>query len=178
MWDILDHTCAKNTSSGSRGRGLFDPSFVRDKSPSRIRLEKRTQRDGHQTTNENSDSSDDEDVVETHIFHHPNPATDVDTSNGGQEFPPYARRTRSQNNVNRHTATNKERSTNSAPAAERALVGQLQDQPQVQQDTALVTWPADDMWMSASIMDVSHDAFFQFQDHDIPWTGSWDVGNL
>lgn len=174
MWDILDHTCAKNTSSGSKGRGLFDPTFVRDKPPSRIRLHKRSKRGAV----ENFDSSDDEDVVETQIFHHPNPTTDVDTSNGGQEFPPYARRTRSQNNVNEHTATNTERSTHSAPAAERPLVSQLQDQPPVQQDTALVTWPADDMWMSASMMDVSNDAFFQFQDHDIPWTGSWDVGNL
>jgi hypothetical protein len=174
MWDILDHTCAKNTSSGSSGRGLFDLTFVRDKSPSRLRPQKRNKRN----TNEHSDGSDDEDVVETQIFHHPNPTTDVDTSNGGQEFPPYARRTRSQNNVNGHTATNPERSTHSAPATERPLVGQLQDQPQIQQDTTLVTWPADDMWMSASMMDVSHDAFFQFQDHDIPWTGSWDVGNL
>lgn len=173
MWDILDHTCTKGTSSGPSGRGIFDPTFVQDKSPSRVTLQKRHKRN----INEHSDGSDD-DVVETQIFHHPNPATDVDTSNGGQEFPPYARRTRSQNSVKEHIGSNTERSTHSAPAAERLLAGQLQDQPQGQQDTALGTWPADDMWMSASMMDISHDAFFQFQDHDIPWTGSWDVGNL
>lgn len=177
MWDILDHACAKG-SSESDGRGLFDPAFVRDESASRTRLQKTAHRDGGQGRNEHPDGSDDEDVVETQIFHHPNPATDVDTSNGGQEFPPYARRTRSQNNVYGYAATNAERSTHSAPPSERPLVGQLQDQPQIQQDTSLVTWPADDMWMSASMMDISHDSLFEFQDHDIPWTGSWDVGNL
>lgn len=173
MWDILDH-CAKNMSSGSNGRGLFDPAFVQDKPPSKIRVQKKNTG----SVDEHSDASDEEDVVETQIFHHPNPATDVDTSNGGQEFPPYARRTRSQNNVNRHTTTNTERSTHSAPAAERPLLDQVQDQPPIQQDTALATWPADDVWISAPMMDASHDAFFQFQDHDVPWTGSWNVGNL
>ena len=124
--------------------------------------------------NEYSDASDGEEVVETQIFHHPNPSTDVDTSNGGQEFPPYARRTRSQKNVNGYTGTYTERSTNSAPAPDRSFSGQLQDQQQAQ----LFTWPADSMWMSTSIMDLNHNTFFQSHDHNIPWTGSWDVGNL
>ncbi|EED22146.1 C6 transcription factor, putative [Talaromyces stipitatus ATCC 10500] len=177
MWDILDHACGKSTP-GSSGRGLFDPSFVQDKSPSRVRLEKRTKRDGQ---DQQSDGSDTDDVVETQIFHHPNPATDIDTSNGGQEFPPYsgasARRIRSQSNVNQHVTPNVERSTHSAPATERVVVNQ--NQQEEQQDTsAMITWPADDMWMSASMINVSQDPFLRFQDHDIPWTGSWDVGNL
>jgi hypothetical protein len=174
MWDILDYTCPKAGSPQNTCRGLFDPMVIGNNSPSKSKPINKP--DG-------SDSdTDDGGVVETQIFHHPNPATEVDTSNGGQELPPYSgvatRRSRSQNSANQHSSTYVGRSTHSAPAHERRFVGQQQHDQEQHGTDAFITCPADDMWMSASIMDINHDPFFQFQDHDIPWAGSWEIGNL
>lgn len=181
MWDILDYTCPKTESPQSGGRGVFDPTFLQNHCPAEVKIRGRSRLDGS-----GEDEEHDDDVVESQIFHHPNPATEVDTSNGGQVFPPYsgaaARRSRGYDSANQHGSSYAERSTHAAPGHEQSFVGQQQNhqhqQSQQQETDALITWPADDMWMSASIMDASHDPFFQFQDHDIPWAGSWEIGNL
>lgn len=179
MWDILDYTSPTTPGPQKTGRGLFDSAFIQDKPSSRIIPRARELHDSSDGNDEHDD-----DVVETQIFHHPNPATEVDTSNGGQELPPYSgaatRRSRSDHNINRCGSTYGERSTHSAPAEQRHTIDQgNQHQPYGQQEPeTLLAWPSEDMWLSASIMDTSHDPFVQFQAHDMPWGGSWEIGNL
>ncbi|OKL61503.1 hypothetical protein UA08_03402 [Talaromyces atroroseus] len=176
MWDILDYTCPKTASPQKTCRGLFDPSVVGNNCPLNTKVR------GKYKGNDSDENEDVDDVVETQIFHHPNPATEVDTSNGGQELPPYSgtatRRRRIHNSVNQNGSAYAGRSTHSAPAHERPFVGQQQHDQEQQETDAVIIWPAYDMWMSASTMDVSNDPFFQFQDHDMPWAGSWEIGNL
>lgn len=184
MWKILhDQVDARNRSPAC-GETIFDSSFLLQLSLPRIRTEgRRIDITDRGSSGDLESSGDEDDLVETQIFHHPNPATDVDISNGGQEFPPHsgavARRTRSSSNFNHHTIAITERSTLSAPAAEQNLRGQEPNQVLVQQGADhLLAWPADDIWMSLSMIDVAHDPLFQIQDQDIPWAGSWEIGNL
>lgn len=159
MWDILDFTSATKPSQ-KPGRGLFDPSFIRDSAG--------------KTERNNGDEDEDEHTVETQIFHRPNPAADVDTSNGGQEFPPFSD-TAARHKVGRGT---RGRMGHSAPADERSA---LQQQPQQQHQHVgfpVPSWSAAEMLENTAVMDISYDPFFQFQDHDSQYTGFWEIGNL
>jgi hypothetical protein len=161
MWDILDFTSAKKPSQ-KPGRGLFDPSFIKDSA-------------GKDEIN-NGNEDEDEHTVETQIFHRPNPAADIDTSNGGQEFPPFsdaAARRKVGLGIRR-------RAGHSAPADERPALQQTQQQHQQHQhgEFAVPNWSAAEMLENTAVMDISYDPFFQFQGHDSQYTGFWEIGNL
>lgn len=148
MWDILDYTCPPRGLQ-KPGRGLFDPIFVQDQNK----------------------EFDDEQTVETQIFHRP--TAEADTSNGGQELPPYSDRTISRN-----------RSRETQRGDEQTPPGQLSGPPQQQQpptqphQSDLVTWQGPAFLGNVSIMDITHDPFFPLQDHGSPYLGFWDTGNL
>jgi hypothetical protein len=158
MWDILDFTSATKPSQRP-GRGLFHPSFVKDSAGKNER--------------NNSDEDEDEHTVETQIFHRPNPAADVDTSNGGQEFPPFsdtAARRKGRRGIRGRTGY-------SAPAGERPAL-QQQQQQHLHGDFPFPSWSAAEVLENTAVMDISYDPFFQFQDHDSQYTGFWEIGNL
>ncbi|KAL1964457.1 hypothetical protein VTN77DRAFT_6883 [Rasamsonia byssochlamydoides] len=147
MWDILDYTCP-NASARKPGRGLFHPSLCPEPDP------------------EEDDAEDH--TVETQIFHHP--TTEVDTSNGGQELPPFSdRRTR--------TRTRDARGRGHSEPVTAVAAAAIEDrQPQQHPETA--TWPGPGIMGNCSFMDVTHDPFFQFQDQGSPYLGLWGIGNL
>ncbi|KAH8797961.1 putative C6 transcription factor [Xylogone sp. PMI_703] len=128
MWSILDYTSFSKQDQ-KLGRGLFDPAFVQGQ----------------------DEDEDDEQTVETQIFHRP--MGEVDTSDGGQELPPYSDLT-----IRRNPRRTR---YYSAPAEERSSSLQQQSQH------------------NSSFMDVPQDLFFQQGDHASPYfLGFWDNGNL
>ncbi|KAJ9199138.1 transcriptional regulator family: Fungal Specific TF [Paecilomyces variotii] len=149
MWDILDYTCP-HRGSHRPGRGLFDPSLVQDQ----------------------NNESDDEQTVETQIFHRP--TAEADTSNGGQELPPYSDRAMSRNRARaNHTSSNPENTEE-----------RLSRQPSVAQHPSqlhqsdIASWQGPAFLGNVSIMDITHDPFFPLQDHSSSYLGFWDSGNL
>lgn len=149
MWDILDYTCPYRDSQRP-GRGLFDPSFVQD----------------------TNDEFDDEQTVETQIFHRP--TAEADTSNGGQELPPYSDRViprmRGRENYGRNNAEATEERLPRQPTA-------AQEPTQLHQPD-IASWQGPAFLGNVSIMDITHDPFFPLQDHSSPYIGFWDTGNL
>jgi hypothetical protein len=115
------------------------------------------------------EEEEEEQTVETQIFHRPNPTADVDISNGGQELPPY-----SDAAVRQRTRGARGRTGHSAPVDER----QSLQQQQQQEPPDFATWSGPAMLGNSSIMDITHDPFFQFQDHGSPYLGFWEIGNL
>lgn len=122
-----------------------------------------------------SDGSQGRTVVETQIFHRPNPEADNQISDGGQEFPPFS-------NMVGTPAANPGRSAapsgadfNARPSsfgAQQLHIQNLGTNP----DNPL--WPAPQVLGSASVMDLMHDPFFQFHDTANPYAGFWEIGNL
>lgn len=106
-------------------------------------------------------------TVETEIFHHS--ATAVDMSDGGQALPPY-----SSTLHDRATSRNFEHgpwNRNNAVSIENGPnEGSLPREP--------LAWSASGFPGDLSFMDVTHDPFFQFQDHENPYRGIWEIGNL
>lgn len=109
----------------------------------------------------------DQTTVETEIFHHS--ARTVDTSDGGQALPPCS------STVRRRAASENSQpdawsSTNSISAGNGPSQGPLPREP--------LAWPGSAFPGDVSFMDVTRDPFFQFQDHDNPYQGNWEIGNL
>lgn len=108
-------------------------------------------------------------TVETEIFHHS--MRTVDTSDGGQALPPYS-----------STAHDRDVSQDSGIEpwhGEEDGVGGLgcdSGQTPLPRETlasSTTGFPGD-----MSFMDISHDPFFQFQDHQQSYLGVWEIGNL
>lgn len=106
-------------------------------------------------------------TVETEIFHHSTRA--IDTSDGGQALPPYS-----------STAQDRDASEDSGiePWQDDGLAA-------IYSSTEQNALPRDYLASSAtgfpgdmSFMDITHDPFFQFQDHQQPNMGIWEIGNL
>jgi len=106
-------------------------------------------------------------TVETEIFHHS--ATAVDMSDGGQALPPYSStlHDRAASEYPEHGPWNRNSSDSVDNGPTEAA---LQRQP--------LTWSGSGFPGDASFMDVTHDPFFQFQDHENPYQGIWEIGNL
>ncbi|RHZ53916.1 iron-sulfur cluster-binding protein, rieske family domain protein [Aspergillus thermomutatus] len=109
----------------------------------------------------------DQTTVETEIFHHS--ARAVDTSDGGQALPPYS------STVQHRAASETSQpeswsSTNSVSADHGPNQGPLPREP--------LAWSGSGFPGDVSFMDVTHDPFFQFQDHENPYQGIWEIGNL
>lgn len=105
-------------------------------------------------------------TVETEVFHHSSVA--VDTSDGGQALPPYS------SNLNDQSSS--ENSDN-----EPWTRTNLSDYPGPNQQPPSRDpsgWPGPGFPTDMSFMDITHDPFFQFQDHENPYRGVWEVGNL
>lgn len=106
-------------------------------------------------------------TVETEIFHHSTRA--IDTSDGGQALPPYS-----------STAHDRDASEDSDiepwPDDGLSAIGNSAEQPALARDALASSasgFPGD-----MSFMDITHDPFFQFQDHQQPYMGIWEIGNL
>lgn len=106
-------------------------------------------------------------TVETEIFHRS--TRTIDTSDGGQALPPYS-----------STAHDRDASEDSGmePWQDDGLAA-------IDSNTEQAPLPRDTLASSAtgfpgdmSFMDITHDPFFQFQDHQQPYMGIWEVGNL
>lgn len=109
----------------------------------------------------------DQTTVETEIFHHS--ARTVDTSDGGQALPPCS------STVGHRAASENEQtepwsSTNSIAADNGPCQGQFPREA--------LAWSGLGLPGDASFMDVTRDPFFQFQDHENPYQGIWEIGNL
>ncbi|KAJ6016046.1 hypothetical protein N7540_010637 [Penicillium herquei] len=109
-------------------------------------------------------------TVETEVFHHS--ARAVDTSDGGQALPPYSStfdQEASENSENepwiRSSRTSIDYNGNGGP-------------PQQPLPRDPLGWPGSGFPTEMSFMDITHDPFFQFQDHENPYRGVWEVGNL
>jgi hypothetical protein len=106
-------------------------------------------------------------TVETEIFH--GSAAAVDMSEGGQALPPYSSTLRNKaasdfpenGPWNHEHALSLDKGSNGGP---------LEREP--------LTWAATGLPGDVSFMDVTHDPFFQFQDHENPYQGIWEIGNL
>ncbi|GFF68446.1 hypothetical protein IFM47457_02067 [Aspergillus lentulus] len=109
----------------------------------------------------------DQTTVETEIFHRS--ARTVDTSDGGQALPPFS------STVHHRGASENSQSgpwsgTNSIAAEGGPSQGPL---PREALGWSGLGFPGD-----VSFMDVTRDPFFQFQDHENPYQGIWEIGNL
>ncbi|RFU26534.1 hypothetical protein B7463_g9796, partial [Scytalidium lignicola] len=144
MWDILDYASLGRRPQKS-GRGIFDPTFVQEK----------------------DEEEEDEHTVETQIFHRP--MAEVDTSNGGQELPPY-----SDLAVRRRNPRRRQGGNGHVVPAEDGPSSQQQNQ-----QSEIANWPEPPILGNTSIMDATHDSLFQLLDHGSPYfLGFWDSGNL
>ncbi|KAJ5585576.1 uncharacterized protein N7459_005376 [Penicillium hispanicum] len=105
-------------------------------------------------------------TVETEIFH--NSTRTVDTSDGGQGLPPYSSTVHDQVSpeCSDHELLVR---THLAPADSSLGPFHVPREPLAGLGAGL-----SDM----SFMDVTRDPFFQFQDHDNPYLGVWEIGNL
>lgn len=106
-------------------------------------------------------------TVETEIFHRSTRA--VDTSDGGQALPPYS-----------STAHGRDASEDSGIDS-----WHNEDLTAAHSSTGQTPLPRETLASSAtgfpgdmSFMDITHDPFFQFQDHQQPYLGIWEIGNL
>ena len=136
------------TSSAPLGEGLFDPSFF-------------------QTSEE---ASEEKQTVETEIFHHSTRA--VDTSDGGQALPPYS----SAADRKSHSEGGEQKLNSSWERSRFGPSDGLVDQYPSLSETMM--WPGPGLRGDSSLMDLAHDPFFQFQDHQSPYMGIWEIGNL
>ena len=108
------------------------------------------------------------DTVETQIFH--NSTREPDTSDGGQALPPYA-----DHPVNRSA----DRSSGNTSRQGEVIDSSASDRVQMQYPPLAEV--ANSPWTftgNPSIMDITRDPFFQFQDQGSPFFGLWEVGNL
>ena len=162
MWEILDYTNVDTRRNRASGGVLFHESLC--------------------ATSVEADEEDD--TVETQIFH--NSTREVDTSDGGQALPPFSdhaarRNTRPSTQHGRpeqqggdwvlpNPASNVASGISVAPSSHDITVPQG-PLPQY------APWPSA-FTGNASIMDLTHDPFMQFQDSGSPFFGMWEVGNL
>jgi hypothetical protein len=162
MWEILDYTNVDTRRNHAHGGLLLHESLY--PTP--------------------ADPDDEEETVETQFFH--NSTREVDTSDGGQAMPPF-----SDHVVRRNTRANTQRDRTDRPAdwmlpAPAQNLGPASALP-VNENPAIAasqgpvppyaSWPG--LFAgNASIMDITHDPFVQFQDPGSPYFGVWEVGNL
>ena len=169
MWEVLDYTNVDTRRKHASGGTLF-----------------------HESLCPTTDAADEEDdTVETQIFH--SSTREVDTSDGGQALPPF-----SDHVVRRTTYPRTSRGRNEQQAE------WLLPDPAMASNPAVALPPGGNQnmagppqgqgppppgapqyapWLgaftgNASIMDITHDPFMQFQDSGSPYFGMWEVGNL
>lgn len=106
-------------------------------------------------------------TVETEIFHHS--TRTIDTSDGGQALPPYS-----------SMAYDRGECADSGIEPWQddglAVIESNAEQAPLPRDTlasSVTGFPGD-----MSFMDITHDPFFQFQDHQQPYLEIWEIGNL
>lgn len=108
-------------------------------------------------------------TVETEIFHHS--TRTVDTSDGGQALPPYSSAA--------HGRDVSEDSGIEPWHGEDDGIGALDcDSTQTSLPREALASSATGFPGDLSFMDISHDPFFQFQDHQQSYLGIWEIGNL
>ena len=170
MWEILDYTNVDTRRNRASGGVLFHESLCA------VPVE----------------ADDEDDTVETHIFH--NSTREVDTSDGGQALPPFSdhvarRNTRPSTRQSHHQHHQQQEqqeqqgdwllptsASNMAPGISGSHGNNMGAVPQGPHPL-YAPWPGT-FTGNASIMDVTHDPFMQFQDSGSPYFGMWEVGNL
>ncbi|KAJ5491391.1 hypothetical protein N7539_002958 [Penicillium diatomitis] len=137
--------------SHTSGKRLFEPSFF-------------------ELLNDRSLQADNV-TVETEMFHHP--LRPVDTLDGGQALPPY-----SSTVPNRLSSESQESEKwrNDALSSINASVDDALVQGSLSE--TVFGWSPQGLQNDASYMEVTRDPFFQFQDQDRPYLGTWEIGNL
>lgn len=163
MWEILDYTNVDTRRNHAKGGLLL-----------------------HESLFPATEGTDEEgDTVETQFFH--NSTREVDTTDGGQAMPPFSdhivrQKTRMYTRQSRGErqnqwmlpgpATHLGSSSNIPPeSAGQPMAGPQGGIPQY------ASWPGP-FPLNASVMDITHDPFVQFQDPGSPYLGLWEVGNL
>lgn len=159
MWEILDYTNVDTRRNRASGGVLFHESLC---APS-------------------ADADEENDTVETQIFH--NSTREVDTSDGGQALPPFSdhvsrRNTRPSTRQGRPEQQGEWLLPTSASEVAPGMVSGGHNMG-VPQDPLpqYAPWPGA-FTGNASIMDITHDPYMQFQDSGSPYFGMWEVGNL
>ena len=107
-------------------------------------------------------------TVETQIFH--NSTREPDTSDGGQALPPYA-----DDPVNQNANQSGGDASQQGEAIDSLTAERVQMQYLPLAEVANSPWT---FTGNPSMMDITRDPFFQFQDQGSPFFGLWEVGNL
>ncbi len=115
---------------------------------------------------EEDDTDEGEETVEMEMFH--NPTVDVDMSNG-QALPPLSGQPRKRHVQDSRGRARRDQLLPSSIAAATPVL----DAPFP--EAAAAPWQ---MPGNTSVMDMTYDPFFQFQDPGSPFFGTWEVGNL
>lgn len=161
MWKILQYNIA-GKGHPLPGYSLFDESFLRE--------------------DEEDDTDQGEDTVETQIFH--NPTTDVEMSNG-QALPPYSGQPSNSQDFQDGSSRGgrgggggsrrdqQQQLSSSVPTSMAVDHPPLPDVAAA--GSAAASWPLPG---NPPVMDMTYDPFFQFQDPGSPFFGTWEVGNL
>lgn len=165
MWEILDYTNVDTRRNRASGGVLFHESLC----PA------------------STEADEEDDTVETQIFH--SSTREVDTSDGGQALPPFsdhvARRSTRPSTRQGHHHHHQQQGEwllppPSAPTMAPGMsVGSSSHNMGVPQGPhpLYAPWPGT-FTGNASVMDITHDPFMQFQDSGSPYFGMWEVGNL
>ncbi|KAJ5682892.1 hypothetical protein N7462_006057 [Penicillium macrosclerotiorum] len=93
----------------------------------------------------------------------------VDMSDGGQALPPYS------STVNSHFATENLESQH-LDQSNTVSIETSANQVPMQRDA--FPWSGSGFQSNMSFMDITRDPFYQFQDHENPYLGIWQIGNL
>ncbi|KAL4893432.1 hypothetical protein BDV59DRAFT_192981 [Aspergillus ambiguus] len=106
-------------------------------------------------------------TVETEIFH--NSTRTVDTSDGGQALPPYSSTAACERTTFGDSGYDGWDRTDSVPVNSSS--------GQVSMSRQALAWSGSE-YQGHSFMDIMDDPFYQFQDHENPYLGIWEIGNL
>ncbi|KAF7716072.1 Fungal Zn(2)-Cys(6) binuclear cluster domain-containing protein [Penicillium ucsense] len=150
MWDILLQTSSQQHSN-TAGKRLFEPSFFEPPNDRSLQADNVT--------------------VETEMFHHP--LRPVDTLDGGQALPPYS------STVPNRLSSESQESENWRNDALSSINASVDDAlVQGSLSGTVCGWSPQGLQNDVSYMNVTRDPFFQFQDQDRPYLGTWEIGNL
>lgn len=116
---------------------------------------------------EEDETDEGEETFEMQMFHHP--TVDVDMSNG-QALPPLSGQPMP-NQDGRGRGRRDQLPNNNSISASMPMP----DAPPFAETATAASWP---MPGNTSVMDMTYDPFFQFQDPGSPFFGTWEVGNL
>jgi hypothetical protein len=157
MWEILDYTRVSPRPYHQQHLGLFHESLAPTQSDT---------------------TADDDDDIEIQVFH--NSIREVDTSDGGQAFPPFSDRVRTRRATDGNRKPDLPRRWDTPQAMEPDLGPPMINLLAADSEGLLVMPGAAAPLTSGgpSFMNMAYSPFMQFQDSDTSFAGMWEAGNL